>query len=571
MSIDPNIEPIERQPTLVPKPVEAEIPRPALEIPAPVEPLFNRTITNITAASGIIGKIKAIFLSIFSNLKKERLNDLVQDQQDLYSALQNNSATVFVKRDGESFVEINPSFFKPPGLDNSFLPSKSELLKFSKEYITGKAEEEVQPLDGSVYAHGHVAKVTLTPCTSEGSKISLNRVAGTAQNDNKLKNLYVVDMPNLIGIRSGAIDTSFKSIDFYHAIPSRGDGVPVRVISNQLCSFERKNEKTMIKRQHRFLSHLNHKTKNSEKPTDIAHINTATNRFYDTHRFWHKIFGSPVDTFIKGEARSRDQNIEGLSGYLQWCLEDAGHAQLAHELKSRRQNIDDIHTKLIVAKGQDRKTLKESLAQERFALQTHLNNAKNILTEVRFQGGEIGKSAEILLKIISSHLEPMSERRLERDHEQLLLKDLNHRLRIVSAVNCKSGLDRTGQASAVEMALHQLRAIFPNDQEKIDDMILNWPAKKNSSDPIVNEFKNFYLINLIKTGLPITFRSTGFFGLKWGKGFQAQLVPLQYLPSHVMVKGGKIPLVLRNEAGEIESLTPEGQRLLLWLSTQRGA
>ncbi len=188
---------------------------------------------------------------------------------------------------------------------------------------------------------------------------------------------------------------------------------------------------------------------------------------------------------------------------------------------------------------------------------------------------------------------------MERGQELMMFELLNNRLGVVSAVNCKSGLDRTGFVFAMMMSLMQcpeemkLEVAYNWDKYSTE---LNQKIKEFNYDtqklyqwleePANPEMKLIYrtildfrlhtLNSLLNVCLPITAISTGLAGLKWGKGLYENLIPLNFIPPVVQVvhKGGKIELVqiLRyNSEGEVEGLTDMGHRLLTQLSPKRGA
>jgi len=188
---------------------------------------------------------------------------------------------------------------------------------------------------------------------------------------------------------------------------------------------------------------------------------------------------------------------------------------------------------------------------------------------------------------------------MERGQELMMFQLLNQRMGIISAVNCKSGLDRTGFIYAMMMSLVQcpdkLAFEIASNWDKYT-LDINSKMKEFEYDTTKlyqwldeiedEELKEVYQTilgfrlnvfnNLVNVSLPITAISTGLFGLKWGSGMQENLIPLNFIPPVVQVvhEDGKVELVRivnYHENGKVKGLTKMGHRLLTQMSPRRGA
>ena len=159
-----------------------------------------------------------------------------------------------------------------------------------------------------------------------------------------------------------------------------------------------------------------------------------------------------------------------------------------------------------------------------------------------------------------------SEERLDRGQEGMAIQLLNDKLNITSALNCKSGLDRTGFWHAVKLGVASITKDFgprrsftlinewetttrllnklsanltPEefktwlDSEQADVEVLKFfgedsnkflytehmnTLREKMRDVI--EFRKVVLNTLERMGIPITFTSTGLPGIKWNSGMQ---------------------------------------------------
>jgi hypothetical protein len=80
------------------------------------------------------------------------------------------------------------------------------------------------------------------------------------------------------------------------------------------------------------------------------------------------------------------------------------------------------------------------------------------------------------------------------------------------------------------------------------------------------------LQNLLAVGIPITQISTGVVGFKWNTGFVENLLPLNFIPSHVKLEDGTVVrLVNSGSDGSVKGITTTGRRLLTKFQNSRGS
>jgi len=184
-----------------------------------------------------------------------------------------------------------------------------------------------------------------------------------------------------------------------------------------------------------------------------------------------------------------------------------------------------------------------------------------------------------------------------RVKELMLVSQINRRLGVVSAMNCKSGLDRTGFMHAITDSLAKLTP------EEAADVIDNWDTDFRETNIEVGLARRFaegtytisaksdekrelqkkhmqvrknILQHMLRVGLPITGVSTGVVGLKYMKGaLDANPIPLQLLPPDVTIvnENGeeKEVRLTRIKRDGTMAWTRAGHDLIASLSQNRGA
>lgn len=368
----------------------------------------------------------------------------------------------------------------------------------------------------------------------------------------RLTNIYLAQGKKVM--RSGVINTTEKAGAFIQAAKTLNapiKGKKLRIVSNQLNSPEW--EKSMITNQHQSLM----KAAQKDKSVEIAHFVTPTNRFYHLA----KSLG-PLN-FLWGERKAKENNLVGLLTYMKWIQEDCGDLGIEWPSEELLKNPKEV---------------KKFLENAYQAIKDVQNPDDKLQLFKRFLGNQLDKK----------------EDKMERGQELLTLHLLNQKMGVVSGVNCKSGLDRTGFVFSLMMGLLQM------DSVKQMDMVNNWDrctanlnkqikGKENDTEAQYewanqqNEDKEIYLAilefrlrvfeNLVRVGMPITATSTGLLGIKWEKGVRQNLVPLNFLPPMIKVEGEKDPvrIIEYDSKGEPSGLTERGHRLIVQLTDRREA
>lgn len=461
------------------------------------------------------------------------------------------------------------------------------------------------------------------------------RYADDPEVGNHLINCYMTESNGAGIIRTGVIDTPEKAAEFERAATVLNkqmgrEDQPVRVMSHQLNSPER--EASMIKRQHKHL--LARKSESFQ----AGHLNAPNNRFYHHHKTFK---GVPlISDFLSGEKKSHEQNVEGMVQYLAWIVEDLQKSSDL-EVKAIASKLDQVGAQTIIAKqvevDQKFKEITDLESQidesdDDDAINDYQNQINQIMQEIdnlRTQmihgdGQKTGlkelhkyitqvlptidlkseniqanpnlktfdETLNLFGKLLGSQLE-IKGGEIDRNQEHLMLFALDKRLGVISAINCKSGLDRTGILFALFLSAMDL------PEDKVMDIALNWEtyslalnklykAKDYDADlvdaelskmgPLGQNLKTLFdmqhdvLQHLLKVSLPITGLSTGIIGLKYQKGIAENLLPLYCLPPVVKTEEGNIiRLFTYDSKGKPEGLTDEGHALITQLSPHRGA
>ncbi|CCB91694.1 putative uncharacterized protein [Waddlia chondrophila 2032/99] len=480
-----------------------------------------------------------------------------------------------------------------------------------EEFISGKHHVTAYDVRTGVPEPGSVIPTT-------------TRFADKPEAGNHLINCYMTQRDGVGIIRTGVIDTPEKAAEFKAAAEELNQqmgrkGKPLRIVSQQLNSPEKEGK--MIRSQHQYL------LRQGSEDFQIAHLNSPSNRFYH----YAKAHGSKpiVSAILTGEKKSHQQNVEGMAQYLGWILEDVD-SQIADkfkqkgaeallkkqkEMNQKYKEIVELEKKLSTENNQGkRKHLKKEMHKKK--KEVNALRQKMIFGDPPPMGGmrEIHKwmkdvlepeflstypnlktreTLVIFRKLLGSQLE-IEGAALERNQEHLMFFALNKQLGVISAMNCKSGLDRTGFLFALFLGAQDL----PEDKKM--KIALNWESytlelnqlyRNNGYDPAkvmavldephrdhADELKHVFqmqqnvLQHLLTVSLPITGISTGMIGLKYGKGMKENLLPLYCIPPVVKNESGEIIQLLRyKRSGRPKGLTTEGHRLITQLSLHRGA
>lgn len=476
-------------------------------------------------------------------------------------------------------------------------------------------------IDDDVTIKGYKINVTKDPTTQkirEDYVIPTAFKKGKPEKADRLVNCYMGGGV----IRTGVIDTSNKAKEFVAAarylhdvemgLPQPSKDVPLRIVSHQLNSPE--VESDLVKNQHRCLVTCDRKMKDVE----IAHINTPCNRFVDYTRDLKKI---GLDGILKGEKKSKEQNIEGMMTYLKWMFDDftrqsedvnlpqdqktqlklavgklnGGQKGDITEMVKRRhaiyQKLSVPHKDESVIQGL---RLELTSMADTASLLAKYNVLKTIETEVfkDEEYAEFKQTVTLLRRLLGVQLD---REEMSRGQELMMYQLLNQRLGVISAMNCKSGLDRTGFYHAVTFALKQLEdplalvmqwdTLTVELNQKFRDCnfdvgkVYVWKdtlgSEKKKQVEAILTFRLHVIQNLLNVSLPITAISTGVLGLKWGKGMKENLVPLNFIPPVVKVDRGEqnieeVQIIEYSAKGHPKGLTRTGHDLLTQLSQMRG-
>ena len=165
-------------------------------------------------------------------------------------------------------------------------------------------------------------------------------------------------------------------------------------------------------------------------------------------------------------------------------------------------------------------------------------------------------------------------------------------LKIISEINCKSGLDRTGFIRALAMALskselenpYEFLVNFESNVKKVDAKIralgdhLSYEAFLESltdEQKQVVRFQSTMHQELLAVAKPITDRSTGKLGVRWNHPSKLgkNPHPLPYLPAFIKNTDSNewVPVVGFNKSGKRTNLTQDGRTLYQGDSSNRGA
>lgn len=499
---------------------------------------------------------------------------------------------------------------------------------------------------------------------------------GQPGDSDHLFNIFVIPVVGPDGrqqraiIRTGVIDSKQRKDEFLAVLMKVHQDLPpgskkMRIVSHQLNSF---NERGMIEKQHEWISGINEHLK-EKNIGEIVHINTPSNRWVNFEKTLH------LQRFL-GEGLSKTQNLDSWGTYCRWMVSDLEqqkgnmspyvghsfttiHSSLSHldldcskhvvDVVEKRKKYDEcMEAFLTFRDGKSRKDKYIALMKAR----SQLKMSENRLNEARKQNkialvniyhqlekleqdlirqkktGAVPEITHAMLRkvslmrmVLGSQLDiPGAE--LDRGQEGMAIQMLNQELGVTSAMNCKSGLDRTGLWHAVTLSLETMRKKDPKfGPEREFQLINTWEStteKMNlmiqkcgyagfkrcldhgAENPMwqaffpgisdkeitslietmkdVMKFRMEVLKHLIKEGIPITRFSTGLVGLKWNKGWQENLIPQNFLPPYIMVKKkGNPPTVVKvklldyDDEGHPKGLTKQGRRLLIKFSESRAS
>lgn len=547
-----------------PSPETTSVPRPVSVVrDQSAGKKFYAATTPLLKRKGVLGRIFEACRRAFTSIRTERSRALFEDSKELVQ-----STPTLIEFEGEK-VDISAALLLPPNLQKEDLLKNSKIRPKLTEYL-GELRADRASGGGAEVPSIAYSTVGMSPFSRDADgHLIPNTVTNTNhKNSQSPFNLYVGRVAGQPLIRSGAIQTQGQAKAIVQAVNDLGvdKTKPVRVIVNQHNSFERMggSEGKLVRNEHKQFAALNAE---GNKEIEFAHINTPTNCFYEYTQYFKQFLPEAwVDRVFRGEKKSKLQNTESLALVTRWVLEDLGSSEGVEERAARlldyQRTVDRLQAALLKSPPEGRRELHRNIDKYRQLITLEQERVYYDLDAYLKSKPLISKELEQKLQLMQDLLgNQLGKSRLSRSRELLTLKLLTTRLGAVEMVNCKSGTDRTGLSCALTAALAEMDDPY--------EMVRSWDAGPNSKD---QEFlRNRVLFHLVNMSLPITFYSTGILGLKWHKGYQAQITPLHFLPRSVKIDGVDTPLVNTDEKGNPTGLTKVGERLLTRFSSLRGA
>lgn len=592
-------------------------------------------------------RFKALFFPGAKNHLLQRLTEADRSRRSLYQKRSTQSIDAIKSHQEHKGSAVNEGLFLDPEQLHSEEEGDSHTVA-AEIAVQSKIHEQPITLTtrfgdlvsysfdetGNIVNNRGIVPTSLSLGTLEGTNDARER------EKDHLTNIYVIDVGGQRGvIRSGVINSEAREKDFLavirdlhekYKLQTKNPDLKLRIVSQQLNSFE--SESKLIDSQHAHIASINEKLK-GEGIGEIAHINIPSNRWYHTTKALDSfgILGNFIKALapkklFKGEKLSKKLNLEGLGTYVKWAIQDfqVGFSKLKEVATQVGTISNEIEGILIYIKNTTEELKNHKLTKaEKTQLQNEIKEQKNLLEEKRESLKRILKEGASEFKVLEKELSEIKPRNpeqtsayhtaslmrqmlesqlgikaLDRGKEGMVIQMLNDRLRITSALNCKSGLDRTGLWHAVKLSILSCEKIIGadrafalvNEWKEITTlmnrrMALGRPMNNVRDSPQLKQkiadvvaLREEILNNLINIGIPITTASTGMMGIKWNSGYQENLIPLNFLPSRVKKETGgqkirlkTIPLVQYKENGEIKGLTIFGKTLITKFQKLRGS
>lgn len=554
----------------------------------------------------------------------ETSRSMVQTHREFSDTFNLKDANALLQVPHELF--LSPKDIKGTYKDKAVVAKKAVLSEAHKQ--VGKVEVEgVGTLVPVGFSDESVSHAQITPTSY---------ILGKGKEDsetNHLMNAYYIEVEGQQRalIRCGKIDTAQRADEFFSLIEKvRNDIVKetgnsdfkMRIVSQQLNGFEREGK--MIHAQHRYIAQLNDKMKQTGMG-EIVHINLPSNRMYQMTKAVRKfgILGRLIENkILKGEKLSKEQNLESWGTYLKWLNEDLYAAtgkkldtlQIEKAVAEVNQLVQQIEVEKEKAKAgkisdsQMQKTtalLKKDLAEQRAFLKVELQRKYEELkhADTLIDDPATKRKLVLMKEILGTQVDVPGVKPMHRGKEGMMIEVLNRELGLTMEKNCKSGLDRTGMWHSLGLSLEQIGVGSHERDERATNLALHWERVTHKINLAVAtkgnegveellkttvdekektllldaiELRKRMLTNLIDVSMPITFASTGVLGLKWNKGMQENLLPLNFLPPFVNVVDDKgkettVSLVNFDKTGRPVGMTTAGRQLLTKFSSLRGS
>lgn len=365
-------------------------------------------------------------------------------------------------------------------------------------------------------------------------------------------------------------------------------------------------QKTMVGRQIQILQGLEgNLVKQNE--TDLQDIKDAYETLginFDAEAFEKEVMTLASQLVAKDRIVEKIQVMEtklSLISSIQSRISDKVFELAAEQDKKKQKTVEKELYRL-------RQELKTVLVEEHAVL----GEIKTIIKDHHLENSspelnDIYQKATLFHKLLGAQLE-LPNGKMNRGQEIMVIELLNDRLNVISAKNCKSGLDRTAIEKAIEQVivsqsqanvnrnlLFEVAMNWNDLSRKVNKEIntekrfrsfINWlnkaPVSEKESEVkaklrLMCQMRNMILQNLLESGIPITARSTGVEGFKWHKEWYLQnLLPQNFLPPFAEVKQADgttrlVPLLKYNfRTGRSTGLTVAGLQLVIRDSENRG-
>jgi len=302
-----------------------------------------------------------------------------------------------------------------------------------------------------------------------------------------------------------------------------GGDKPLRVVSHQLNSFER-GEHKLVNGQHNWLAYANRELKKKGVAEVMHINTPTNRWYHMTKTALAFAPAVLVNRLLPGEAKSRKQNIDSWPTYIKWIgqdfvslenefppeaislrdyfirqasdmkkldklgpdgLENAHFKELSPKLFAYKE-IGWINEKLADKKDQLKSgvlskkekaeikqeivQLKEELSANRAIVKqklvedySRLRELEDMLLKTPQSRGEALTTAleqvSLMRQLLGSQLE-IKDQGISRGKEGMIIQHLHDKLGVVAALNCKSGLDRTGLWHSIKLAMTDVGTKF---------------------------------------------------------------------------------------------------------------
>lgn len=333
----------------------------------------------------------------------------------------------------------------------------------------------------------------------------------TGKSTKNLCNSFIGWVDNHPVIRSGSVDSKRKVHQFlalahmvYHKANTKSeDTLPFRVSSNQINSIE--SEWDLIGLQHQYLVESG---KELSKGAAIIHSCTTLENFYATH---------PPTSRLISDLKALHElpkllNMEAWAAYCSWFndflqvtfselkydavdeytlegyIVDFEHEVVNPYLETTKKRLLELELSIGTKESADDISYNEVVKLEKELIVTR-ENLKDIIRSKYEILVEINRTIKIIeqahpelisLKLVGELLEGLLAYEVDGPdveippfvNQQVLHQLLNDEMGVISAVNCKHGVDRTNIAFAIRLATLQLKKLA--SKEDVIELAINW-------------------------------------------------------------------------------------------------